>query len=49
MAQISKKTLIYILLGLGALTMIIPFYWMIATSLKTAGEATAMPAGLNAV
>ncbi|CAD2073185.1 L-arabinose transport system permease protein AraQ [Jeotgalicoccus aerolatus] len=43
MAQISKKTLIYILLGLGALTMIIPFYWMIATSLKTAGEATAMP------
>lgn len=35
--------LVYILLTLGALTMLLPFFWMISTSLKTPGEAVAMP------
>lgn len=32
------KLVVYILLSIGGLTMIIPFAWMIATSMKTAGE-----------
>lgn len=38
-----SKILIYILLALGAITMLLPFFWMVSTSLKTAGEAVAMP------
>lgn len=34
---------VYILLAFGAITMLLPFFWMISTSLKTAGEAVAMP------
>ena len=34
---------VYIVLALGALTMLLPFFWMISTSLKTPGEAVAMP------
>lgn len=42
--RVKKTTILfYILLTIGALTMILPFYWMIATSLKTAGQAVAMP------
>lgn len=44
--QKKNKTiniLVYILLALGAITMLLPFFWMISTSLKTAGEAVAMP------
>lgn len=47
MTQRKKdKTLnifIYVLLGLGAITMLLPFFWMVSTSLKTPGEAVAMP------
>ncbi|SDK76306.1 carbohydrate ABC transporter permease [Lacicoccus qingdaonensis] len=43
MKYLTGKTATYILLAIGAVTMIIPFYWMIATSLKTAGQAVAMP------
>lgn len=32
------KSAAYILLAIGGLTMVIPFAWMIATSMKTAGE-----------
>ncbi|AGY81114.1 sugar ABC transporter permease [Carnobacterium inhibens subsp. gilichinskyi] len=38
-----KKSLIYIVLILGAATMLIPFIWMLSTSLKTPGETVAMP------
>lgn len=47
MSQQTKNkmldSLVYILLALGAITMLLPFFWMISTSLKTAGEAVAMP------
>ena len=47
MSQQQKNKLsnvfIYILLAFGAITMLLPFFWMISTSLKTAGEAVAMP------
>ena len=33
----------YLFLGLGALTMVIPFIWMISTSLKVIGEVFAYP------
>lgn len=34
----SSGILAYVLLSIGAVGMIIPFFWMIATSMKTAGE-----------
>lgn len=39
----TKRTLIHLVLISGALIMIIPFLWMILTSLKTMGEATQVP------
>lgn len=33
----------FILLAIGAFTMILPFFWMISTSLKTTGETLAIP------
>ena len=33
-----KKAIAYILLTLGALTMVIPFLWMISTALKDRGQ-----------
>ncbi|MCZ0716843.1 carbohydrate ABC transporter permease [Aerococcus kribbianus] len=38
-----SQVIIYILLTVGALSMVLPFYWMLSTSLKTAGQAVAMP------
>lgn len=47
MTQKNKKrivnTLLYAILTIGALTMLLPFFWMISTSFKTAGQAVAMP------
>lgn len=43
MTQKIKHTICYVLLGIGAISMLLPFIWMVSTSLKTAGEATAMP------
>jgi multiple sugar transport system permease protein len=36
--QMLVKTISYLLLGLGGVTMVVPFLWMIATSFKTAAE-----------
>lgn len=39
----ARCALIYAVLTLGGLTMILPFYWMITTSLKTPDEVVMMP------
>ena len=39
----TKKILIHGALICGALIMIVPFLWMVLTSLKTMGEATQVP------
>ena len=39
----SMHIIIYIFIVLGALSMLLPFFWMLSTSLKTPGEAVAMP------
>lgn len=39
----TANFLIYAILTAGALTMLLPFFWMISTSIKTAGQAVAMP------
>jgi multiple sugar transport system permease protein len=39
----TNKPLIYFLLILGAIVMIIPFYWMVTTGLKTPQEAIKFP------
>jgi len=39
----SGKFIIYLILSLGAIIMVIPFIWMILTSIKTFGETTQMP------
>ena len=41
--NVSTRIIAYILLGLGSFTMLIPFLWMISTSLKPPAEAVAMP------
>ncbi len=38
-----KKSILYTLLVAGAATMLIPFIWMVSTSLKSPGETVAMP------
>ncbi|MFC4401560.1 carbohydrate ABC transporter permease [Gracilibacillus xinjiangensis] len=38
-----SRTTIYILLSLGAVLMLLPFVWMISTSLKAPNEVMAMP------
>lgn len=47
MTQRNKRRIanffIYALLTAGALTMLLPFFWMISTSIKTPGQAVAMP------
>ena len=37
------KIIAYAILILGAITMILPFFWMVSTSLKTPAEAVAQP------
>lgn len=39
----AGKALLYILLILGSVVMLLPFYWMVTTSLKTPEEVVAMP------
>lgn len=41
--KIAQNALIYHVLGIGSLLMIMPFYWMVATSFKSFTEATAFP------
>lgn len=38
-----SKGFIYLILGLGSILMLLPFIWMISTSLKSPGEVMAMP------
>lgn len=38
-----KHTLAYLILAVGALTMIFPFFWMLVSSLKTAAEVNTTP------
>lgn len=37
------RTLAYIILIIGSISMLLPFFWMISTSLKTPAEAVAQP------
>lgn len=41
--NIKTKTLIHVILILGAIVMILPFVWMILTSGKTVAESTSLP------
>lgn len=43
MSRKVQQTILYILLALGAITMLIPFIWMLSTSIKSAGETMQMP------
>ena len=38
-----KKTIVYLLLAVGAVIMVFPFVWMILSSLKTAAEVNTTP------
>lgn len=39
----AKKTLVYAVLIIGALIMVLPFFWMLISSLKTAAEVNTTP------
>lgn len=39
----TSRIIVYVILALGALTMIFPFFWMIVSSLKTAAEVNTTP------
>lgn len=41
--QTIKNILLYSILGVGALIMFFPFFWMLITSIKTAAEANHVP------
>ncbi|MBK0347690.1 carbohydrate ABC transporter permease [Aerococcaceae bacterium zg-ZJ1578] len=43
MKGIVKNLALYAILFLGGIFMILPFYWMLATSLKSSGEAIMIP------
>lgn len=43
MKKILSKSLIYILLSIGALFILVPFIWMLSTSLKPSNEVLIMP------
>ena len=38
-----KHTVVYLILLLGALVMVFPFFWMLVSSLKTAAEVNTTP------
>ena len=39
----AKKTLVYVILIFGALMMVLPFFWMLISSVKTAAEVNTTP------
>lgn len=41
--KITKRTILYLILGVGAAIMVLPFVWMILSSLKTAAEVNTTP------
>lgn len=42
-AKASARVMLYLMLGLGSLMMIVPFVWMVLSSLKTRQEITSYP------
>lgn len=40
---VAKRTLLYLVLAIGAMTMVVPFVWMITTSLKPTNEVFTFP------
>lgn len=42
-SELRGEQISYIVLTLGAVTMILPFFWMVMTSVKTPAQAVAMP------
>ena len=49
MKRVVLRTLLYLLLILGALIMVFPFYWMIASSFKTSAGNEPVPAAHGAL
>ena len=43
LSRLTGKGVLYLALSLGAATMVLPFFWMISTSLKTPPEALRFP------
>jgi multiple sugar transport system permease protein len=43
LSRITGRSILYLILALGAATMILPFFWMLSTSLKTPPEALRFP------
>ncbi|KPL18149.1 MAG: ABC transporter permease [candidate division Zixibacteria bacterium SM23_81] len=43
MSRLAGRIMLYLILALGAATMILPFFWMLSTSLKTPPEALRFP------
>jgi len=41
--KITRKILVYLVLAIGAVIMVFPFFWMIVSSLKTAAEVNTTP------
>jgi multiple sugar transport system permease protein len=41
--SISKRTLVYLFMVLAALASVVPFIWMLVTSLKTQAESIQIP------
>ena len=41
--RITKRTILYAILAIGAAVMVLPFVWMIVSSLKTAAEVNTTP------
>jgi len=43
LSRLAGRIMLYLILALGAATMILPFFWMLSTSLKTPPEALRFP------
>lgn len=41
--RILRRSLVYLVVGLGAVVMILPFYWMVATAISPAADIIAFP------
>jgi len=43
LGHLTSRGLLYLILAVGSLTMVLPFFWMLSTSLKTPPEALRFP------
>ncbi|HEV2126088.1 MAG TPA: carbohydrate ABC transporter permease, partial [Chloroflexota bacterium] len=43
MLKALGRALLYVIVWLGALTMLVPFFWMVSTSLKPLADVFAWP------